>query len=93
MKKYYDIKQVEDLKNKELNFIISPQLMRLKLWQIRILKEYLTRQWSDPWVEVGTVNETLIILGYAGEFDFDSETMTIKWKAHRETERFYKYGK
>lgn len=88
MKKYYDIKKVEDLKNKELNFIISPRLMRLKLWQINLLKDYLTSKYSDPWVEVGAVNETLMILGYAGEFDFDSETMSIKWKAHRDTERF-----
>lgn len=90
MKNYYDMTKIEDIRNRELTFIISPQLMRLKLWQIKILKEYLTRHWSDPWVEVGAVNETLMILGYAGEFDFDSETMTIKWKAHRETERFIK---
>lgn len=93
MKNYYDMTKIEDIENRELTFIISPQLMHLKLWQIKLLKDYLTRQWSDPWVEVNAVNETLMILGYAGEFNFDSETMNIKWKAHRETERFFKYGK
>lgn len=73
------------------NLEFSPRLAHLKQYQIKILKEYLNRKYSDPWVEVGTVNEVLTILGYAGEFDFNSDTMNIKWKAHRETEKYYNY--
>lgn len=40
MTKYYGIKKIEGLKNKEIKIIISPRLLHLKLHRIKLLKEY-----------------------------------------------------
>ena len=50
---------------------------RLNIYQISALHEMLSEKYSDPYVEVPTVNNVLKILEYRGHFIFNEDTGKI----------------
>ena len=58
-------------------------MQKIDLQRIKMLKDLLNRNMSDPYVEVPVVNTALQILGYAGYFDFNEDTYKITWRLHK----------
>ena len=67
----------------KLLFGVKMTVKRLNQNQISMIKQMLTRMFSDPFVEVPVVNTVLQILGYAGYFDFNEDTYKITWRLHK----------
>lgn len=55
---------------------------RLNIYQISALHEMLSDKYCDPWVEVAIVNKVLEILDYRGHFEFNEDTMKIRWRTN-----------
>lgn len=65
-------------------------LNKLNKEQIKVIRQFIKRRYADPYVEIGVINEIIAILGYSGEFEYNFDNHTVKWKAHRDSECFYK---
>lgn len=53
---------------------------RLNIYEIRGLLDILQDKYCDPYVEVGTVNQVLEVLGYSGYFHFNEITGKVRYR-------------